>query len=109
SSLRGPTTFFFLFSFFYFYADHRDLHSFPTRRSSDLTIKFAALDLMLSRSFIFATPITREQRIQRFPIPCFTADNPHRVSHGPFCLYARQREYDFRGHTHRGHHHPATG
>src|SRR5437870_6827596 len=26
----------FLFFFFYCYADHRDLHSFPTRRSSDL-------------------------------------------------------------------------
>src|SRR5690349_23004654 len=27
-----------LFFFFYCYADHRDLHSFPTRRSSDLEI-----------------------------------------------------------------------
>src|SRR5689334_6190618 len=26
----------FLFFFFYWYGDHRDLHSFPTRRSSDL-------------------------------------------------------------------------
>src|SRR5437899_9686530 len=26
-----------LFSFFYSYVHHRDLHSFPTRRSSDLT------------------------------------------------------------------------
>src|SRR5207253_4323484 len=26
-----------VFFFFSFYADHRDLHSFPTRRSSDLT------------------------------------------------------------------------
>src|SRR5438045_9061745 len=26
----------FLFLFFYCYGDHRDLHSFPTRRSSDL-------------------------------------------------------------------------
>src|SRR5207247_8786866 len=25
------------FFFFYYYGDHRDLHSFPTRRSSDLT------------------------------------------------------------------------
>src|SRR5438876_4905067 len=28
--------FFLLFFFFYCYGDHRDLHSFPTRRSSDL-------------------------------------------------------------------------
>src|SRR5207244_10800135 len=27
---------FFFFFFFYSYGDHRDLHSFPTRRSSDL-------------------------------------------------------------------------
>src|SRR5436305_10390769 len=31
SSLISPR------SFFYSYPDHRDLHSFPTRRSSDLT------------------------------------------------------------------------
>src|SRR5439155_24500564 len=30
--------FFFFFFFFYSYVDHRDLHSFPTRRSSDLSI-----------------------------------------------------------------------
>src|SRR5438874_6966554 len=29
-------TFFLLYFFFYCYCDHRDLHSFPTRRSSDL-------------------------------------------------------------------------
>src|SRR5690242_21797873 len=29
-------SFFFLFFFFSSYGDHRDLHSFPTRRSSDL-------------------------------------------------------------------------
>src|SRR5438067_8791484 len=26
------------FFFFYYYGDHRDLHSFPTRRSSDLAL-----------------------------------------------------------------------
>src|SRR5687768_18140805 len=31
-----------LFCFFYCYGDHRDLHSFPTRRSSDLTKASAA-------------------------------------------------------------------
>src|SRR5205809_7073316 len=30
--------FFSFFFFFYCYAHHRDLHSFPTRRSSDLTV-----------------------------------------------------------------------
>src|SRR5882762_6506470 len=28
----------FIFFFFYCYGDHRDLHSFPTRRSSDLSV-----------------------------------------------------------------------
>src|SRR5207248_9475448 len=32
---------FFHFFFFYCYADHRDLHSFPTRRSSDLYLRQA--------------------------------------------------------------------
>src|SRR5437763_14183396 len=33
-----------LFAFFFYnYAPHRDLHSFPTRRSSDLSIRHTAL------------------------------------------------------------------
>src|SRR5436305_15268954 len=35
------------FFFFYSYGDHRDLHSFPTRRSSDLTMQLGGLGLML--------------------------------------------------------------
>src|SRR5204863_7336470 len=35
------TIFLFLFFFFYCYRDHRDLHSFPTRRSSDLNERTA--------------------------------------------------------------------
>src|SRR5207302_10248546 len=31
-----------LFFFFYCYGDHQDLHSFPTRRSSDLTVSITA-------------------------------------------------------------------
>src|SRR5205085_10646876 len=34
--LSTPLSFFFFFFFFYCYVDHRYLHSFPTRRSSDL-------------------------------------------------------------------------
>src|SRR5438034_2289948 len=36
---------FLLFFFFYSYGYHRDLHSFPTRRSSDLVLKFHVLKL----------------------------------------------------------------
>src|SRR5207249_11773441 len=39
SSLSSPSFFFF---FFHCYGDHRDLHSFPTRRSSDLNLGWAA-------------------------------------------------------------------
>src|SRR5699024_6411719 len=35
-SVACPSFLFFLFHFFAAYVDHRDLHSFPTRRSSDL-------------------------------------------------------------------------
>src|SRR5688572_33074211 len=36
--------FFFFFSFFFYsYGAHRDLHSFPTRRSSDLVVGLAVL------------------------------------------------------------------
>src|SRR5690606_41545820 len=57
-----PTsTLFFCFSFlffFYCYADHRDLHSFPTRRSSDLRFRFRAPPE--------ATAITPQQRRAAF-------------------------------------------
>src|SRR5439155_22268088 len=33
--------YYFILFFFYYYVDHRDLHSFPTRRSSDLTLPTA--------------------------------------------------------------------
>src|SRR5207302_9232669 len=35
-SFCAYTPFIFFYFFFYCYADHRDLYSFPTRRSSDL-------------------------------------------------------------------------
>src|SRR5207249_11425855 len=35
-SFSSSTSPFYFFFFFYCYGDHRDLHSFPTRRSSDL-------------------------------------------------------------------------
>src|SRR5690606_41247708 len=38
SFLRLSLILFYFFFFFYCYVHHRDLHSFPTRRSSDLTI-----------------------------------------------------------------------
>src|SRR6266853_1820993 len=39
----------FVYFFFYFYGDHRDLHSFPTRRSSDLRRRRAPLRLLSRR------------------------------------------------------------
>src|SRR5205809_4005664 len=35
-----------IFNMFYIYGDHRDLHSFPTRRSSDLLPRVSALPVM---------------------------------------------------------------
>src|SRR5438094_10588275 len=42
------------FFFFYSYADHRDLHSFPTRRSSDLKQELLLLVYELNRSGLLA-------------------------------------------------------
>src|SRR5687768_18225147 len=42
---RWPTTPWFIVSFFYSYGAHRDLHSFPTRRSSDLAGAVVTLGL----------------------------------------------------------------
>src|SRR5690554_8143262 len=36
--------FFFFYFFIYLYVDHRDLHSFPTRRSSDLAIRVNSIN-----------------------------------------------------------------
>src|SRR5438034_9059881 len=41
-----------LFFFFYFSGDHRDLHSFPTRRSSDLN----------DRAFLYSQPAFQRLR-----------------------------------------------
>src|SRR5207249_10335638 len=55
-------------SFFYSYGDHRDLHSFPTRRSSDLSgYAEVASDriVALEASGIRLPPLTPGQRIDR--------------------------------------------
>src|SRR5207244_12129907 len=46
------------FSFFYCYVDHRDLHSFPTRRSSDLRFGYD------SRSYYLYCEILCSKRSQ---------------------------------------------
>src|SRR5437660_5298421 len=65
-------SFIFLFFFFYCYGDHRDLHSFPTRRSSDLictaaiettgmaALRSACLKMMRARD----RPLARAVRIR---------------------------------------------
>src|SRR5689334_24941109 len=64
----------FILFFFYRYADHRDLHSFPTRRSSDLNqscaianVNIAGVDpsaigsYLFNKHRVFTTPIVHEE------------------------------------------------
>src|SRR5438876_2833901 len=47
---------YYIFFFFYCYVDHRDLHSFPTRRSSDLNCMFSCLQIL--EAFLWFVLIT---------------------------------------------------
>src|SRR5436305_5169420 len=74
-----------LFFFFYFSAHHRDLHSFPTRRSSDLTSFHDALyvrDLLgLKRAPEFDDWLFRTDRKST------RLNSSHvRISYAVFCL-----------------------
>src|SRR5438552_14950885 len=49
--------------FFYWYGDHRDLHSFPTRRSSDLELAaFARRFARRASRFVGSTTCRRSRR-----------------------------------------------
>src|SRR5262249_58434052 len=58
-----PLVPFFHLSFFHFYAAHRDLHSFPTRRSSDLITQRVAGGPAPVRNRIFVQPCELGRRL----------------------------------------------
>src|SRR5947209_16907489 len=58
---------FILFFFFFFYCsgDHRDLHSFPTRRSSDLSCSRTRISTTAGSSRTFPHPVSASPSTQR--------------------------------------------
>src|SRR5438874_10724563 len=97
---------FFLYFFFYCYGDHRDLHSFPTRRSSDLS-----RCVMSSRwvaSPIFA--MTYERRMVERPNVTLRRHRDRKstrlnsshveISYAVFCLKKKKTELRFQNGTH---------
>src|SRR5438045_9757715 len=86
----------FLFSFFYFYGPHRDLHSFPTRRSSDLhpaSLKIVCRPSASAWSFTMWLPGTTMTR------GAFTLDRKSTrlnsshlgISYAVFCLKKKKK------------------
>src|SRR5205809_3330041 len=87
---------FFFFFFFYSYADHRDLHSFPTRRSSDLS----AARTDLPAKSIAVLPF---ESLSRDPDNAFFAEGVDRkstrlnsshgyISYAVFCLKKKKKK-----------------
>src|SRR5205809_4110548 len=55
--------------FFYCYGDHRDLHSFPTRRSSDLVMRRTRTFVSTARMPLpRVAPDTRLELVERLPL-----------------------------------------
>src|SRR5437764_15342579 len=73
--------------FFYCYGDHRDLHSFPTRRSSDLASSAAhAGNSESSPSGPSAGPMLRDRKSTRL-------NSSHRcISYAVFCLKKKKKK-----------------
>src|SRR5437763_8737432 len=90
-----------LFFFFSCYGDHRDLHSFPTRRSSDLAL-VAALDARehetqahSKRVSEYTLYLAREMSVDR---KSTRLNSSHRcISYAVFCLKKKKK-------TTTGHH-----
>src|SRR5207302_7449702 len=77
-----------VFFFFYCYGDHRDLHSFPTRRSSDLSarpvIRFE-LASRCPRSLVEATSTKLDRKSTRL-------NSSHvKISYAVFCLKKKKK------------------
>src|SRR5436189_5093392 len=79
--------------FFYFYGDHRDLHSFPTRRSSDLRVHHVLLGpevaLAALRARLRGLPrrrVDRELRVLREDRRRAPLAVPHRERHAEEAL-----------------------
>src|SRR5437867_10385174 len=78
--------------FFYCSAHHRDLHSFPTRRSSDLTVQWAAPRYARSDEFAAIHRATAE--LQQTDRKSTRLNSSHRtISYAVFCLKKKNRAH----------------
>src|SRR5207248_8413461 len=87
--------FFTLLSFFFFYCsgDHRDLHSFPTRRSSDLIPieSFTGGDWLRSLAWAAVAAQASERRDRKST----RLNSSHRtISYAVFCLKKKKQSLD---------------
>src|SRR5438105_15435288 len=58
----------FVLCFFYCYGDHRDLHSFPTRRSSDLECFLTRKEFVLLKSKLAKHLEDKQDSIRFYPL-----------------------------------------
>src|SRR5436305_8082014 len=82
--------------FFYSSGDHRDLHSFPTRRSSDLDEALLALSLLAQRRGDAAAAAGYRRRAERAyqekDRKSTRLNSSHvRISYAVFCLKKKKR------------------
>src|SRR5262245_66655569 len=76
-----------LHSFFFFicFGNHRDLHSFPTRRSSDLVIcMLTAIRLLLT--FVMSLYLLLKSNRYKLDRKSGSAGMPRPISYAVFCL-----------------------
>src|SRR5438034_10781790 len=81
-----------LFFFFYCSGDHRDLHSFPTRRSSDLSVAFRNLAFFRTGIIRSSSLCVRVMVTPRGDRKSTRLNSSHTViSYAVFCLKKKTR------------------
>src|SRR5438094_4539602 len=82
----------FSFFFFYCYGDHRDLHSFPTRRSSDLLL--GAMPHAETRAVIFPPDRPGQSAVAHEDRKSTRLNSSHRtISYAVFCLKKKKNKH----------------
>src|SRR5688572_32359512 len=76
--------------FFYWYGDHRDLHSFPTRRSSDLPATMKRFTEKTDQ--LHGKPVIRRLQIKDIDRKSTRLNSSHsQISYAVFCLKKKKK------------------